>query len=61
MDDPSVPESLRKYPTEGILKQDTASLREIQSYVEALIEYRTQPVDENYRLYVKRTKHSDTG
>jgi hypothetical protein len=45
MNQPTVPDSLPTYLAEGLPKQDTATLREIQTYVEALIEYRTQPVE----------------
>ncbi|SNR72158.1 hypothetical protein SAMN06266787_1158 [Halorubrum ezzemoulense] len=45
MEQPSPPTSLPKYPAEGLPKQDTETLQEIQSYVEALIEYRDQSVD----------------
>jgi hypothetical protein len=45
MEQPTVPDSLPKYLAEGLPKQDTETLREIQTYVEALIEYRTQPVE----------------
>jgi len=34
-----------KYLAEGLPKQDTETLYEIQSYVESLIEYRDQSVD----------------
>ncbi len=47
MEQPSAPDSLPKYLAEGIPKQDTATLREIQTYLETLIEYRTQPVDDD--------------
>ena len=45
MKQPSPPTSLPKYLAEGLPKQDTETLQEVQSYVEALIEYRDQPVD----------------
>ena len=45
MEQPSPPTSLPKYLAEGLPKQDTETLQEVQSYVEALIEYRDQPVD----------------
>jgi hypothetical protein len=45
MDQPTPPDSLPKYLAEGLPKQDTATLREVQTYVEALIECRTQPVE----------------
>jgi len=45
MEQPSPPTSLPKYLAEGLPKQDTETLYEIQSYVESLIEYRDQSVD----------------
>jgi len=42
MEQPSPPTSLPKYLAEGLPKQNTETLQEIQSYVEALIEYRDQ-------------------
>jgi hypothetical protein len=45
MDQPTPPDSLPQYLAEGLPKQDTATLREIQTYAEALIEHRTQPVE----------------
>jgi hypothetical protein len=45
MEQPPPPDSLPKYLAEGLPKQDTETLRELHSYVEALIEYREQPVD----------------
>jgi hypothetical protein len=45
MKQPSPPTSLPKYLTEGLPKQDTETLHEIQNYVEVLIEYRNQSVD----------------
>ena len=45
MKQPSPPPSLPKYLAEGLPKQDTETLYEVQSYVEALIEYRDQLVD----------------
>ncbi|SEA40458.1 hypothetical protein SAMN04488065_3029 [Haloplanus vescus] len=45
MEQPSPPDSLPKYLAEGLPKQNTETLREIQSYVKALIKYREQPVD----------------
>ena len=45
MKQPSPPASLPKYLAEGLPKQDTETLQEVQSYVEALIEYRDQSVD----------------
>jgi hypothetical protein len=47
MERPSPPTSLPKYLAEGLPKQDTETLRDVQTYLDALIEYRTQPVDEN--------------
>jgi len=45
MSRPSAPKSLPKYLAEGLPKQNTATLRELQTYVEELIEYREQPVE----------------
>ncbi|WP_135666722.1 DUF6788 family protein [Halorhabdus rudnickae] len=42
---PEPPSLLPKYLAEGIPKQDLETLRAIQSFVDKLIEYRTQPVD----------------
>jgi hypothetical protein len=36
--DPEAPESLPKYLAEGIPKQDDDTLRDIQAYVEALLD-----------------------
>jgi hypothetical protein len=47
MEQPSPPTSLPKYLAECLPKQDTETLQEIHSYVEALIEYRDQSVDTN--------------
>jgi len=44
MEQPSPPTSLPKYLAEGLPKQDTETLQEVHSYVEALIEYRDQSV-----------------
>ncbi|WP_144927850.1 DUF6788 family protein [Halorubrum salsamenti] len=45
MGQPLPPTSLPKYLAEGLPKQDTETLQEIQHYVGALIEYRDQPVN----------------
>ena len=45
MKQPSPPTSLPKYLAEGLPKQDTGTLQEVQNYIEALIEYRDQSVD----------------
>ena len=45
MEEPPPPTSLPKYLAEGLPKQDTETLHEVQSYVERLIEYRDQSVD----------------
>jgi len=45
MEQPSSLTSLPKYLAEGLPKQDTETLHEIQNYVEVLIEYREQSVD----------------
>jgi len=45
MEQPSPPTSLPKYLAGGLPKQETETLREIQNYIEALIEYRDQSVD----------------
>jgi len=45
MEQPSPPTSLPKHLAEGLPKQDTETLHEIQDYVEALTEYRNQSVD----------------
>jgi len=44
---PSPPSSLPKYLAEGLPKQDTETLRDVQSYVDALTEYRDRPVTED--------------
>lgn len=44
MQQPSPPESLPKYLATGLPKQDTDTLRAIQTYIETLIAYQTQPV-----------------
>ena len=38
---PQSPESLPKYLTEGIPKQDDTTLRELQNWINQLLEYRT--------------------
>jgi len=45
MEQPSPPTRSRSISPEGLPKQDTETLYEIQSYVESLIEYRDQSVD----------------
>jgi heavy metal translocating P-type ATPase len=45
MKQPSPPTSLPKYLAEGLPKQETETLQEVQNYVEALIGYRDQSVD----------------
>jgi hypothetical protein len=45
MEQPSPPSSLPQYLAEGLPKQDTETLHEIQNYTEALIEYRDQPLN----------------
>ncbi|TKX74964.1 hypothetical protein EXE46_05995 [Halorubrum sp. GN11_10-6_MGM] len=45
MEQPSPPASLPKYLAEGLPKQDTETLQEAHSYVEALIKYRDQSID----------------
>ena len=47
MEQPSPPASLPKYLAEGLPKQETETLHEVQGYIEALIEYRDQSVDTN--------------
>ena len=47
MKQPAPPDSLPKYLAEGISKQDTETLRHVHAYVEDMIEYREQPVEEN--------------
>ena len=42
---PDPPNSLPNYLADGIPKQDTATLHDIREYVEALINYREQPVE----------------
>jgi len=44
MEQPSPPASLPKYLAEGLPKQDTETLREVQRYIKPLIEYRNQSV-----------------
>ncbi|ELZ32388.1 DUF6788 family protein [Halorubrum tebenquichense] len=44
MKQPSPPASLPKYLAEGLPKQDTETLHEVQNYIEALIGYRDQSV-----------------
>lgn len=39
-DQPQSPESLPKYIAEGVPKQDDTTLRELQSWIDELIEYR---------------------
>lgn len=42
---PTPPESAPKYIRDGLPKQDTDTLHELRGYIDALIDYRTQPVD----------------
>ncbi|MDV7351235.1 DUF6788 family protein [Halorubrum distributum] len=44
MSQPEPPASLPKYLAEGIPKQKVETLRDVRKYVDALIEYREQPV-----------------
>ena len=41
-DQPQSPESLPKYIAEGVPKQDDTTLRELQSWIDELIEYRNE-------------------
>jgi len=41
VDQPQPPESVPKYITEGVPKQDDTTLRELQSWIDDLIEYRS--------------------
>jgi hypothetical protein len=43
---PQPPDSLPKYIAEGLPKQDTETLEDVRVYVTELLEYRSQPVDE---------------
>ena len=43
---PVPPESLPKYLSEGIPKQDSETLREAQQWINEVIEYRKRPLDE---------------
>lgn len=43
-DAPTAPDSLPKYLVDGLPKQDTATLEDARNYIEALLEYRRQPV-----------------
>ena len=45
MTQPKPPASLPKYLAEGLPKQDADTLRDAREYVDALIEYREQPVE----------------
>jgi hypothetical protein len=45
-DAPERPQSVPNYLAEGIPKQDLATLRDLRVYVETLIEYREQAVEE---------------
>jgi hypothetical protein len=45
MSQPEPPTSLPKYLAEGIPKQNVETLHDIREYVDALIEYREQPVE----------------
>jgi hypothetical protein len=45
-DPPTPPESLPNYLANGLPKQDDETLRDVQDYVGALLDYRNQAVDE---------------
>jgi len=45
MTQPEPPSAAPKYLAEGLPKQDVETLRDIREYVNALIEYREQPVE----------------
>lgn len=53
-DTPSAPDTIPKYIAEGLPKQDVETLHDIQSYIDELIDWNTQPpevsVDENEEL-----------
>jgi hypothetical protein len=40
-DQPSPPDSLPKYIADGIPKQDTETLRNLQTWIDELLEYRS--------------------
>ncbi len=42
---PNAPASLPNYIADGLPKQDTTTLRDVRTYIDALIEYREQPVE----------------
>lgn len=42
---PDPPASLPKYLAEGLPKQDMETLRDAREYIDALLEYREQPVE----------------
>ena len=44
---PQPPESLPKYLADGVPKQDNATLRDLHTYVDELLEYRVQATVEN--------------
>lgn len=46
MDRPSPPDSIPKYIAEGVPKQDNQGLRELQSWIDELLEYRSREIDE---------------
>ncbi|TKX42927.1 hypothetical protein EXE41_16360 [Halorubrum sp. SD690R] len=45
MSQPEPPASLPRYLAEGIPKQNVETLHDVREYVDALIEYREEPVD----------------
>ena len=47
MNPPSAPPSLPKYLSEGLLKQDDDTLRDLRNYVDDLLEYRQQTIEKS--------------
>jgi len=44
-DQPTPPDSLPNYLADGLPKQDAETLRDAREYIDALLDYRTGPVD----------------
>ena len=44
---PEPPDSLPKYFSEGTLEQNDETLRELQSWIDELLEYRDRPLEED--------------
>ncbi len=46
-DGPAPPDSLPKYLSEGLPKQNSETLREVQNWIDELLEYHDRPLEED--------------